>query len=401
MRALSPAPSPVSMRLGALEAYGWPTPEADWTASDGGAGKMTLVIPRLFLGSEQNARDLTTLHQNGITHILSVMPLDEQSPDCELDDECVGVLGQEEKDRVNGRRTRGPEEASTDAERAREVRGRRRLSVSMPDVGAQDARVEHATSAAAVVADLGTEADVPQHGASSVAAATLKRLVIPVLDLAEEELFPHFMQTNAFIDEGRANGGVLVHCQMGISRSATVVAAYLLANHAVLETPTPTPAAAISFLVSKRPMVAPNWGFREQLTLYHDCECDLPPGGASEEQKHRAASVQRKIQAWRGDKKRARRLATEKRRREQFHASIEPLTAPVASWPWPWAQTASGSAAAPPPTGTAGGDAASNTETGQVGENAHAGRDGAAGNGAWMMSLNWKRASRWAASVLV
>ncbi|KAF7288813.1 Dual specificity phosphatase [Mycena chlorophos] len=335
MRALSPAPSPVSMRLGALEAYGWPTPEADWTASDGGAGKMTLVIPRLFLGSEQNARDLTTLHQNGITHILSVMPLDEQSPDCELDDERVGVLGQEEKDRVNGRRTRGPEEASTDAERARE-----------------DARVEHATSTAAVVADLGTEADVPQHGASSVAvshAATLKRLVIPVLDLAEEELFPHFMQTNAFIDEGRANGGVLVHCQMGISRSATVVAAYLLANHAVLETPTPTPAAAISFLVSKRPMVAPNWGFREQLMLYYDCGCDvdiaLPPGLPTEEEKHRAASVRRQIQAWRGDKKRVRRLATEKRRREQFHASIEPLTAPVASWPWPWAQTAGGSAA--------------------------------------------------------
>jgi len=67
-----------------------------------------------------------------------------------------------------------------------------------------------------------------------------------------------------FIGEGLTCGkGVLVHCRHGQSRSATVVAAYLIANKicgGVEE--------AMDFLKEKRPRVNPNDGFMEQLRKY-------------------------------------------------------------------------------------------------------------------------------------
>ena len=50
---------------------------------------------------------------------------------------------------------------------------------------------------------------------------------------------------------------------MGISRSATVVAAYLTFRHGL------TPPQAIAWLRFQRPIVWPNSGFQEQLHDYH------------------------------------------------------------------------------------------------------------------------------------
>ena len=49
---------------------------------------------------------------------------------------------------------------------------------------------------------------------------------------------------------------------MGISRSATVVCAYLIATHAL------RPADAIARVASKREVICPNLGFRHQLEIY-------------------------------------------------------------------------------------------------------------------------------------
>ncbi len=49
---------------------------------------------------------------------------------------------------------------------------------------------------------------------------------------------------------------------MGISRSATVVCAYLIAHrHMEAE-------EAVTYVQAKRPVVCPNWGFRYQLERY-------------------------------------------------------------------------------------------------------------------------------------
>lgn len=53
-----------------------------------------------------------------------------------------------------------------------------------------------------------------------------------------------------------------VHCLMGISRSATVVCAYLVATASMQAH------EAIDFVISKRSIVCPNLGFRYQLEDY-------------------------------------------------------------------------------------------------------------------------------------
>ncbi|KAF9051219.1 hypothetical protein BDZ89DRAFT_1088719 [Hymenopellis radicata] len=68
------------------------------------------------------------------------------------------------------------------------------------------------------------------------------------------------MRGRITIHEGR---GVLVHCQAGMSRSATIVAAYLMYTRHL------TPEAALELIRKSRPQIDPNTGFLVQLELFH------------------------------------------------------------------------------------------------------------------------------------
>jgi len=85
---------------------------------------------------------------------------------------------------------------------------------------------------------------------------------IQATDLPYEDLLSHFQDTFEFINEGQSTGGVLVHCYFGVSRSATVVAAFLMKKYAI------TFDSAICRLKESRKLVAPNRGFESQLRLY-------------------------------------------------------------------------------------------------------------------------------------
>jgi len=93
----------------------------------------------------------------------------------------------------------------------------------------------------------------------------IKRLHIPLEDSAFADLLQHLPETTAFIqttlDENPDNK-ILVHCQMGISRSAAVVSAYLIATTNMI------PTEAIDFVREKRSIACPNIGFRNQLDTY-------------------------------------------------------------------------------------------------------------------------------------
>ena len=53
-------------------------------------------------------------------------------------------------------------------------------------------------------------------------------LQVAVPDMTEADLLSEFEAAVAFIAEGVASKGVLVHCYHGVSRSATVVLAFLM-----------------------------------------------------------------------------------------------------------------------------------------------------------------------------
>ncbi|KDN53136.1 hypothetical protein K437DRAFT_289675 [Tilletiaria anomala UBC 951] len=66
--------------------------------------------------------------------------------------------------------------------------------------------------------------------------------------------------------ETMGTGTVLVHCQAGISRSATLVAAYLMWRRGI------STSAALELIRARRPQADPNSGFVAQLELYEQCD---------------------------------------------------------------------------------------------------------------------------------
>jgi len=95
-------------------------------------------------------------------------------------------------------------------------------------------------------------------------------LVVPVSDEENSNLIEVFEECSSFIDEGRQQGAVYVHCAAGISRSPTVVVAYLL-----LRAIAPTPAEALELVRKQRTVVFPNTGFWKQLVAFHKANFDL------------------------------------------------------------------------------------------------------------------------------
>jgi len=88
-------------------------------------------------------------------------------------------------------------------------------------------------------------------------------MLVEVDDVEDENLLEHLPATNRFIQQGLdGGGGVLVHCAMGKSRSATVVIAFLMQKHQI------TPSEALSHLRQARSICEPNHGFMKQLELF-------------------------------------------------------------------------------------------------------------------------------------
>ncbi|KAH7910329.1 protein-tyrosine phosphatase-like protein [Hygrophoropsis aurantiaca] len=91
-------------------------------------------------------------------------------------------------------------------------------------------------------------------------------LTIPVQDSEYEDLLIHLPQACQFIQSALDEGGkVLVHCLMGVSRSTTVVCAYLMWTRRI------SAAAAIQYIRKRRPQVHPNFGFTKQLQTFAEC----------------------------------------------------------------------------------------------------------------------------------
>ncbi|KAJ7781044.1 protein-tyrosine phosphatase-like protein [Mycena metata] len=100
-------------------------------------------------------------------------------------------------------------------------------------------------------------AELPQSG--------IQHMRIPIEDVDYADLLIHLPSACQFIDHAiRSGGAILVHD--GLSRSAAVVAAYLMWSHRISST------KALETIRKARDQIWPNAGFQEQLVLFELCQ---------------------------------------------------------------------------------------------------------------------------------
>ncbi|KAI1301820.1 Dual specificity protein phosphatase 12 [Halotydeus destructor] len=102
-------------------------------------------------------------------------------------------------------------------------------------------------------------------------------LFIPAADHHEDDLLSFFPTTCNFIESAlnHSDSVVLVHCVAGCSRSATIIMAYIMKTHKI------SFRDALVYVITKRPMVDPNAGFREQLALWERMGYELDIANAN------------------------------------------------------------------------------------------------------------------------
>ncbi|XP_012270303.1 dual specificity protein phosphatase MPK-4 [Orussus abietinus] len=88
---------------------------------------------------------------------------------------------------------------------------------------------------------------------------------IQVTDMPREDLLTYFDDSYQFIQNALESGGrILVHCYFGVSRSATIVIAYIMKKQGI------SYYSAFETVKTKRCFVGPNPGFEAQLKLYRE-----------------------------------------------------------------------------------------------------------------------------------
>lgn len=89
-------------------------------------------------------------------------------------------------------------------------------------------------------------------------------LALDAHDLDNHDISAHFPEALNFIHRAlqAKDGAVLVHCAAGVSRSATIVAAYLMIAHQL------SAADAVLRVHKARPCACPNIGFLQQLLAF-------------------------------------------------------------------------------------------------------------------------------------
>ncbi|XP_040000407.1 dual specificity protein phosphatase 22-B isoform X2 [Xiphias gladius] len=94
-------------------------------------------------------------------------------------------------------------------------------------------------------------------------------LCISAADLPTQNLIQHFKQSIMFMHESRLKGeGCLVHCLAGVSRSVTLVVAYIMTVTGLGWQ------EALAAVRAVRPCAGPNLGFQRQLQEFEATQAD-------------------------------------------------------------------------------------------------------------------------------
>ena len=126
-------------------------------------------------------------------------------------------------------------------------------------LGSQDAVNEENVVKLGIRNILSVGIDTPPSLSVDIDRTVIKHY-LPCLDIPETDMASVFNEANAIINSIRAQSqSVLIHCNAGVSRSATICIAYLMINEQLSFD------AALELVKSRRPCTRPNDGFLKQL----------------------------------------------------------------------------------------------------------------------------------------
>jgi protein-tyrosine phosphatase len=87
---------------------------------------------------------------------------------------------------------------------------------------------------------------------------------IDIEDSEDVNIYKYFSYTNSLIERAKEDGNVLVHCRAGISRSVSIVLAYMMKTYRM------SLDEAIHHVKNIRRIANPNIGFLKQLSEYEE-----------------------------------------------------------------------------------------------------------------------------------
>lgn len=103
------------------------------------------------------------------------------------------------------------------------------------------------------------------HGSYPIYPNDFNYLILDAIDNEKQSIIDLFESSNTFIDNAiKNNENIYIHCIAGVSRSSTLIAAYLIWKYNM------KPNDAIDLIKEKRNIVNPNNYFKKQLNDYYD-----------------------------------------------------------------------------------------------------------------------------------